>query len=307
MKPVSRLVDDAPEELARSAALLRELPTTASSHPARLEAQWRELEKKARAPKQGVFTHVLAGLGSAAVASLLVWLWLGPSSSPEPLATSPWVALNGARLSADSVPLLEGQVRGQPSVKRVTLRTSHAEVSWSQARFLLDSTQARTLLVVDEGEVELRADGRLLRVRAGESLELPPPTLQVPAELLALQPVAPSNCNTAANREQCLRAAAAGTDLAAQNALFELALWLRDEQHSPSAALEAWKQYDQRFPDGVFRIEARASAVLTLAQLGRRNEARAAAETFSRDFPDDPLVSPVRALSAQFGPRLQKK
>jgi hypothetical protein len=52
-------------------------------------------------------------------------------------------------------------------------------------------------------------------------------------------------------------------------------------QHDPAAALRAWDVYLSNFPRGTFVLEARFNRAISLARLGRRQEARSALEPFA--------------------------
>jgi hypothetical protein len=67
----------------------------------------------------------------------------------------------------------------------------------------------------------------------------------------------------------------------------------------PSAALRLCEEGQRRFPSGMFREERDAISVLSLARLGRRDEARARAEAFLRHHPRGPFSEEIRNLLAR--------
>jgi hypothetical protein len=68
------------------------------------------------------------------------------------------------------------------------------------------------------------------------------------------------------------------------------------------AALQAWRDMLQRWPATTLRPEIELNVVDTLTQLGRREEARRAAQTFLTHFPASPRAAEVRARLAGEAP-----
>ena len=187
-----------------------------------------------------------------------------------------------------------GRVEATPTTSRMRLRTAFGEVHWSNARFLLEVTTSHSTLTVHEGAAEWRDARGVQQVSAGSVLEAPPAMVEVPASLL-VAPVT-TECE-GADRGACLQLRARGDSLDAETALFELALTERSV--SLTSSLTHLREYERRFPQGVFIAEARTIAIVELAQLGRREEARAEASRFERDLPDDTLLPVVRSVAAQ--------
>jgi RNA polymerase sigma-70 factor (ECF subfamily) len=64
-------------------------------------------------------------------------------------------------------------------------------------------------------------------------------------------------------------------------------------------ALELLDEYASSFPSGVLVEERDAERVVVLCALGRRDEARTAADAFLRDHPRSPLAARVRGSCAE--------
>jgi hypothetical protein len=315
-----RLVEreSVPRELEATAQVLRRLPATPDVPRAQAEATWdavlaRSVVRAAR-PRWPAF--VSGGLGFAAAAAVLTFIASvaaprerdplreehAPSAQQGSSAEAqPVTPLAGARLVAATerggpARLVEGQVRGRPSVRATAevLASPHGTVTWRDARFLLDVTAERTLLFVEAGEVVWRgADGeRVLHVGA---------ELRAPPLVQALPPVADCAAAATVERVACLEALARGDGLAAENALFELG-WLelqaRPRTGGADPALRRWETYLARFPEGALEAEARAMRVLTLAEAGRTGEAREELRRFHAAMPDDPLLAPLDGMLA---------
>ncbi len=290
----AEVVDPAHES---AAALLKSLPRRASSAPGRLEAEWRDIEARARAPRPAkASTLVLAAVASAALGSALTLALVKPllvKPTPERVA---WRASAGAELRREggALRLETGTLSGLPSEQPTRCVTPFGDAVWSNARFLLEVSKSRMLLSVESGEVEWR-DGRGAQaIVAGQTLELPPAVLELP-ERLREAVTGATDC--AGDDRACLEGRAAGSGLDAENALFELALIQRDRE--PLQALEHLREYQRRFPHGVFTAEVDVSRIVALARLGRRAEATAAVAQFRREHASDPLLPSVEVISKQ--------
>ena len=293
---VEREVVDAEHE--RVAKLLRELPRRATSAPSRLESEWREVEHRAAAPRSAPVTRlVLAAVASAAIGSAATFVIMKPllarPAAPAPVA---WRASPGAELRQEPglLRLESGRLTGLPAVQPTRCATAFGEAAWSNARFLLETSRERMVLSVESGEVEWRDARGTQRLVAGQTLELPPSVLELPAQLREA-PAGGTDC--ASGDRACLAQRSAENDLDAENALFELAMLERDTQHLQ--ALEHLREYQRRFPRGVFAAEARVSCVVTLARLGRRAEAAAEVALFRREHPADVLLPAVELIARQ--------
>jgi hypothetical protein len=287
-------------QLQQSAAVLRALPPPRAPSQRALDAGWAQVLARAHRPRQ-LWSLLPAGALAAAAGALLV-LALAPArpQASEVLVPGPTATLS--REASGALVLSAGTAQGKPSARLRTLRTPQGTLSWAQGTFRVAVESARTLVVVEQGEVRWRdATGEQL-LRGGATLEVPPSHLEVPVELQA--PALPADDGACASREglartACLREAAQGGDLTAQNALFELALTTRG---APSETVEAYRLYLRRFPQGALMPEARVQLLVTLAQAGRRDEAREEARAFLAQLPEDALAPAVAA----FGRALEK-
>ncbi|MBL8951606.1 MAG: hypothetical protein JNK82_12565 [Myxococcaceae bacterium] len=272
------VIDPAHED---AAALLKAVPrrATRASAPGRLEAEWRDIEAMARAPRPlRAGTLVLAALGSAALGSVLTLALV------KPLLVKPAPVLAQRPAPVAPLRLESGRLAGLPSEQPTHCVTPFGEAVWSNARFLLEVAGESMLLSVESGEVEWRDARGAQHIAAGQTLELPPAVLELPEVLRAPEPAAPAQ-----------RAALDGLD--AENALFELALTERDRQ--PLKALEHLREYQRRFPRGLFIAEVEVSNIVALARLGRRAEAAAAVARFRAERAGDPLLPSVELISKQ--------
>lgn len=286
------VVDPAHESTAR---LLRALPRRATSAPGRVESEWRDIEAKARAARPTrPLVLVVAAVGSAMVGSAVTLALLRPlpaKPAPERVA---WRTAAGTELRREAgvLRLESGKLAGLPSEQPTRCATPFGDAVWSDARFLLEVSRQRALLSVESGAVEWR-DGRgVQRIIAGQTLELPPAGVELPASLREAMTGA-TDC--AADDRSCLAQRAAGSSLDAENALFELALL----EGEPLRSLDHLREYQRRFPRGIFAAEVDVACIVALAQLGRRVEAAAAVARFRKDHPSDPLLPSVELISRQ--------
>jgi hypothetical protein len=97
-------------------------------------------------------------------------------------------------------------------------------------------------------------------------------------------------------RRACLEKAAAGSGLAAQNALFALGVLERDELHDGPAAVSRWRGFQARFPDGLLASEASIAILGELVAQRRYPEAIEEAAAFQSQFADDSRAVEVGAL-----------
>lgn len=284
---VEQVVVDPAHE--RAAALLRSAPRRGASAPGRLEAEWRDIESKARAPRPVPAAYlVLAALGSAAVGSALTLALV------RPLLVKPRAPAERSESASRLLRLESGKLAGLPSEQPTRCVTPFGEAVWSNARFLLEVARERMLLSVESGEVEWH-DGRgTQRVVAGHTLELPPAVLDLPEQL---RESVTGSTDCAVNDLACLAERAAGSGLDAENALFELALSDRDSR--PLQSLEHLREYQRRFPRGVFTAEVDVSSIVALARLGRRAEAAAAVARFRQVHANDALLPSVELIAKQ--------
>ncbi len=293
-----------PRELEATARVMRRLGPSPEVSRAQAEATWDAV--LAQTVARSMRPRWVPALGFAVPAVLVIAVGvavaLQPVAQTQPAA---WTVMEGARLIAATAEaparLVEGKVTGLPrtevGARAEVLSTPHGSVTWRDARFLLDVTPERTLLVVQEGEVVWRGAAGERTLHAGAELRAPP-------LVQALPPSSDCPASPLTSRIGCLESLARGEGLAAENALFELA-WLElHERAAPDAALTRWESYLARFPEGTLESEARAMRVLTLAESGRLSAARAELQRFHEAVPDSPLLPPLDAamkLSASTG------
>ncbi len=180
----------------------------------------------------------------------------------------------------------------------VRIETPHATIEAHQSRFLAEVISSGTSLIVEEGEVVLRAGSITRIVRAGESL-LWPPSPEIPARLLETPPVVEERCSTSpvGERRGCLEAEAATSSLDAQAALYELGV-LEAKSGRSERAIDAWNQSLRRFPEGVLHPEVRLALLVELVRARRFAEAEIAAQAFEKACADDPRRAEVGTLRA---------
>jgi len=264
------------EEFPTTANVLARIPepTLAPAHERRLWAG--VLERRARRNARALPRYSLpAFAAAAALASVLVAV-LWPAAEPA-LKREP-----GTQLAArDGKPplLTSGVVHGAPSRRLAKLATPHATVEWTDARFLLDVTGESSTLLVDEGEVVWRPEGAAeQRVRAGQRARAPKPKpVELPAGFGEVTVAPSAQC---AGDRACLESLARGSNLAAQNALFELG---------------RYSEYLERFPDGVLAPEAGLAQLSILVRAERYSEALVLARSLEARFGH----AEVRALRVQ--------
>ena len=180
---------------------------------------------------------------------------------------------------------------------------------------------------VREGVVEVWRDGKMVRLKAGNSWHGPlmqqatrgaskaraarrstklasrstgagaggPAFEQHPSDRFDQAKLALATGDAAAGLE-ILRDLATGNGPIAENSGYEIGLVLRDRHHEPRLAIEAWKQYRQRFPRGLLRAEADLSIVETELEIGEQEAAIAEAQAFLRRHPRSERRAEVEGL-----------
>ncbi len=205
---------------------------------------------------------------------------------------------------------LLAQVDHQSPGAAVMVEAPQLEVVVVGTRFRVTVEPRRSRVEVLEGRVRAgHPGGTSVLVAAGEAVASDDPRLEatVPAKrtvapLLSGERVAVPACGAASaidERRTCYRAGAAGSGLAAQNALFALAQLDRDEAKDPRAALASFQEYEQRFPHGTFAPEAALGELEALLQLGQLEQALAAAHGFLEGNPTDARQDRVKLIEAQ--------
>lgn len=292
MNAPRRLIDEAKTPAERVIAQA----ASVSPHPMGMDG-WDDVMALAVTRRQGIARLVPAFILSFALGMGLVLLQrpapvvpLGTvaHATPETRWSSPApdeVVLQAGRLSVTT-----------PSGFPLRIRTPDAVLDVTRSRFLAEVVSGGTTVWVEEGEVVLRA-GEIVRiVRAGQSLVWPPAPV-IPAPLLVVAPAIDSRCATssAEARRACLQAEARGDALEAQAALYELGNF-EAKQGELDAALRAWRESLERFPQGVLQPEVRLAMLIELVKARRFEAAREAARDFEAHCQNDPRVGDVESL-----------
>lgn len=316
-----RWVDEADPSGADKRELLREGSELRAWPQARREAVWRAIE--ARAESRPLTFARLAALGAPALAVLLAVVVVVRSRGPHrlPVGELGQITLgDDARISAaptaDHPELrleagtIEAQVNHRPPGQPFTVVTPQVRVVVVGTHFTVKVEGARTEVSVQEGRVRVEAPAAQAYVSAGETLRSDDPRLQPPPKPVAPQPeenrlekgvaVVPRCAELAGPdaRDACFAGTAHGSGLDAENALVSLALERRDRGELPGA-IEVLREYQSRFPGGIFAPEVGIELVHELADASRFDDARAAAEKLERMFPDDPRTPEVALLHAR--------
>jgi hypothetical protein len=184
-------------------------------------------------------------------------------------------------------------------------------------RLLLDGDTSR--LRVGEGRVAVFAgDEQLALVQAGQSWQGPRRDRDQPhdgarssrdphPDSAQAEPHAgqSADCLELARRGEhsqalsCFESQAAGSDMTAEVAQYELARLRRNLNGDPAGALQALRDYTRRFPGGAFRTEAEVSIVELLASMGRDGQALAESERLLRTGLARERAADLRLLRAR--------
>lgn len=228
--------------------------------------------------------------------------------------------LDSGHFDAKVVPHADGD--------RFIVVTPHVTVRVAATRFLVDVERGVTTVFVQEGSAQVRgASGIEVTVSAGERVRSDDPRLKaagavaptplgptVPANgsaapdaVVAAKPrltIAPLQIRAAAPstrcdgagavgaRVACLQKLSKGSGLAAQTALYALAL---SESNQGRDVRERWHEYQLRFPNGVFAPEVSIALMSSHYEQGNRTEALKEADAFLRRFADDARAKQVTA------------
>ena len=130
---------------------------------------------------------------------------------------------------------------------------------------------------------------------------LSPSVPAAPAPALATEPASPVSAplrpeSSAMPASRRVRTATTPVDVREQTSLVDAA---REAVASGAAerALALLRQYQDRYPGGVFRPEAAAIKIEALAKLGRGAEVRALADRFVAEYGDGPLTDRIRIVA----------
>ncbi len=176
-------------------------------------------------------------------------------------------------------------------------------------RFSIEMNAEQVAVGVIEGVVEVEREGRVVRLRAGQSwsgsitkLHREPerrrPNVAIKSTSVELGEQA-RQALAAGNVEEALRLLSQLSrkdDPAGENAVYESARLVRDRLKQPREALRIWRSYRIRFPNGMLRAEVDLNIVETLAQLGSRDRALVEAEDFLHRHPQSERRMEVEGL-----------
>ena len=174
-------------------------------------------------------------------------------------------------------------------------------------RFCVETAAGRTAVEVTEGKVRVEAEGgRSVSVAAGQRVDsadarLVPASAAAPVPAVAPQEATPPSCDRLGAleaRERCFAAASTGDDLAAQNALYSLALLARDQRRDGAAALTLFQTYLHRFPAGPLAPEASLGILTELEAESRYAAAAAEAQRYLTAHPGENKAPEVRLILA---------
>jgi len=240
---------------------------------AQLAAIW----ERAATPRRNALPLLAVALVAATLAAFVLW------HRPAPLEV---VAQPGAQWtrSGDAVALTTGRVTLR-SAQTLTVTTPHLSAELTNAAALFDVTGDATSLLAESGDVQWRSGKRSGRALPGVRITVAPedPSLALGGGEACGGAVA-ARCEEQASR---------GSGLAAQTALYGLALAAHDEGRAADAA-RLFASYEERFPNGAFTPEASIGLMRELRALGRADEAAGEAARFLKRFPADVRAGTVK-------------
>lgn len=302
MSEPKRIVDD--HSAGAEQALLGGVLKDSGGVYAPTEAKWRAIEEHARGGTallaMGVKWAAVAACAAAVVVAVAWWRW--PSSAEADLGAVVKGTPFSAEHRSDRHVLQQGKFEGKPVEQLTQLLTPHMTVAWKAARFLAFVTPERTVLSVNDGYVVARRGGNERLVSKGEELVATGDAFSaggselIPGGLKQMPEVQGERCQQgdAAEVARCLAEVAAGSDLAAQNALFELAL--RSRGQSSDEAIARWREYLHRFPSGVLAPEAQVGIAVELTRAGRLSDALQETQRYLSKWSDEPSAREVVEL-----------
>jgi hypothetical protein len=287
-------LSESTREALKSYASRTDEPFSASRSAALLESARAAAE---RAPSQVVLKVAVFGLACAAGAACFVTFVPrtgAQSAAPEVEASA------GARYrwEGQTLHVQAGRVRVDARGGRgVPVETSEVAALVENAAAVFEVTAGATTLLAEESEVTWRT-------KSGSGAVAPHRKVSFDAAI-ELTAVARGprleSClggTGGGGYENCVAAAAEGSGLAAQTALFELGMAARDRGDFEEAARQ-FRAYGARFPAGMFAPEASISLMHELKKAGRGAEASAEARDFPLRFPDEPRTEQVRRWAEQ--------
>lgn len=241
------------------------------------------------------------------------WLRLALDPSTQGVAeVSPGTNVTQPRGEPQKLTVAEGKLRAtriqRSDGQAFTVETPHLRVAGQRVSFRVDVTALATLVAVSEGEVDVVGlAGKSARVVAGgeitsqdERLLAAAPRTAAPDSAVAPAPtpIAVSRCGREEGVEARRRCYLGFTDadgLSAENSLYALGK-LEQEAGRGAQALEYWRMYQRRFPEGALGPEVGIAMMQQQIAQERTEDALASAESFEKRYPGDPRLPEV-ALS----------
>lgn len=235
----------------------------------------------------------------SALAGVLLVLLVRPVVRPAPrqvelvaAADTKWTQVSAEEVALESGRLTFSRPRGRP----VRVRTPHVVLETANARFLAEVTASGTTVVVEEGEVVLRAPTSTRTVHAGEAVTWPLAP-EIPSALEPGTPAPGGKCQgSGAAVRACLELEARGASMDAEAAAWELGA-LEAREGNGARAVEVWTEALTRFPDGMLAPELRIALVVELVKARRFPEAKQQARAFIAAWPDDPRRAEMQKLA----------
>jgi hypothetical protein len=259
-------------------------------------------------------------------------LWGGTEVDLEPSSAFSLDRQNRPSIDKGQVSL---SVPPQKPGHRFTLSAGPYTIAVLGTRFQVRVGGDSVGVVVEEGVVEVSRGSRVVRVHAGEQLDLSSGTepaarhhriarapqkvavAAAPPEPVPAPVPEPAPAPSAAGDEQLRQARAAlargehqralalleglaqGQGTTAQNAAYEVGKVLRHQSRRPREALSAWYRSRTRFPDGILRVETDLSIIDTLLVVGDKAGALTEAEAFLGRYPVNERRSDISQIVQQ--------
>jgi hypothetical protein len=212
------------------------------------------------------------------------------------------------------------EVAKQPPGESFSIAAGPYVVVVVGTKFTLGVSTRLVTVDVREGAVQIWKGGQMTRLPAGGSWKGPNrgghpsrsrqrTVLRSPsrAPAVAAAPPEPTDsyedAKAALDRNDTaiglgmLRRLADGRGPNVENAGFLVGRVLRDQLYQPRQAIEAWRRYRERFPDGGLRHEADVSIIETLLALKDTANLRVEVESFLRRHPQSERHAEMKALA----------
>lgn len=221
---------------------------------------------------------------------------------------------------------LVAQLQPRTQDESFTVVTPHLTATVVATRFLVEVVDGRTFIVAYDGEARVRSqNGNTVVLHPNERLasddarlsavtkppekfrlnneNLPEVKFRLPRSMTAgAAPKTSCDAKTGAGRDDCLSQAAKGQGLAAQTALYALAL---GREQAGADARADYEAYAARFPNGVFAPEVSLALIDTYARFGPPNAALAQADAFLAHFGNDARAGDVAKWRAAYAEQLK--